>query len=468
MIKICLSVFTTVLLVLSTVHAQDRAAGEWKGAINVMNQQLRVELTLASNDGTWSGSLNIPQQNAYGLPLSTTEVYTDSVYLAFQAGMTLAVFEGTFSSDSLIEGTFRQGINTFPFSLNKQLLTTSDEPVFPESDLLISAEDIEIGGTLINDETTSDKPLIILISGSGAQPRDVNVFGFEVFRTLAGELYEAGYPTFRYDDRQTGKSTGSFADATLIDLSADVEVIMNHFKAREEQAFDSFILLGHSQGGLIAGKLASVKNDVAGLILMASPGISTRELLAFQVRQAYEPTLQQYPDIVSAEDIDQEIRLREGIMAALKDGSPADTAIDAYNKFYADLLKKIMEASGQTNGNIETAVQRQAAGLRAAYGSPQMLSLLYYEPTTDLVNISVPALVLFGEKDTQVPKDLNQFPIESSLKKAGIDHKILTINSANHLFQTAESGQVSEYSSLDPAFEPAFIKELTDWLKENY
>lgn len=73
---------------------------------------------------------------------------------------------------------------------------------------------------------------------------------------------------------------------------------------------------------------------------------------------------------------------------------------------------------------------------------------------------------MFGGKDVQVPVDQNAPAIEAALEEAGNeDYTIVTLPDANHLFQKAEIGSLSEYSTLEPVFTPDFVPTLVEWLE---
>ncbi len=77
----------------------------------------------------------------------------------------------------------------------------------------------------------------------------------------------------------------------------------------------------------------------------------------------------------------------------------------------------------------------------------------------------MPVLAVFGGKDVQVPADQNSAALDVALKMAkNKDYKIITLPDANHLFQTAVTGALTEYASLKPDFTADFIPTLIEWL----
>src|SRR5699024_63839 len=157
-------------------------------------------------------------------------------------------------------------------------------------ELIIKNDSIDIGGTLTWPENKETPQLVIMISGSGAQDRDESlpITDFKPFAALADSLTMAGIATFRYDDRGIGKSTGNFEDTTPDMLASDVEAIIHYFEYEADQHFDQIILLGHSQGGVVGGKVAAENKAVDKLILIASPGVTLKRVLREQVVQPAE------------------------------------------------------------------------------------------------------------------------------------------------------------------------------------
>jgi len=330
------------------------------------------------------------------------------------------------------------------------------------TEVIISAQGEAIAGTLVvPDQASSTVPLVIMISGSGAQERDVTLGGFPVFAQLAEHLREAGVASFRFDDRETGRSTGSFSDATLDRLAADVAIIVDHFKVFSDQKFAEVILMGHSQGGIVAGRLASLDHRINRVVLMASPGMNMRRILRQQVADAYAQ------NAVAAELVEAEILAREQIMYAIadnKDDEEVEAARDAYIAAYKKVLENLPAATRTQIADIEALAHTQGEELRETFSIPQTQSLLFHDPVTDLKGLQMPVLMVFGAKDTQAVEALNRPLMEQALQSAGSNYRAVVIPEANHLFQKAENGQVSEYALLEKQFAPGFTESITEWI----
>lgn len=305
---------------------------------------------------------------------------------------------------------------------------------YNHKDLIIKNDSVDIGGTLTWPKDEKADQMVIMISGSGAQDRDATmkpVSDFKPFAVLADSLTDAGIATFSYDDRGVDKSTGNFGNATLDILASDMNAIITDLTSRPNHNFKEILLLGHSQGGVVAGKVAAKNNSVDKLILMASTGVSLKEVVRFQVQQAFAPL-----------------------------------NLDEAQEKYRQQFKAVQLAAGADSTQVSAVAQRQAAQLRATFSAPQTQSLLFYNPANDLKELDIPVLVLFGGKDTQVTVEMNKEPIEKVLESGNAKHQTEIFTAANHLFQKANTGQVQEYGSLENKFIEGFTTTIADWIKK--
>lgn len=458
-----LILFIVIFGHLNGVYAQNTVEGDWKGSINIQGQQLAVIFHLQEVEGNVTGTIDIPQQGAMALPLKRAEHHQDSVLFSFFTGQGDGVFKGVIENDDLISGTYTQGVASFPFEVRRsEISDQNDAEPGKGEEIIISHEGGMIGGTLVLPETDAQIPLVIMISGSGAQDRDSNVLNFKIFAEMAEQLKHHGIASFRYDDRGVGKSTGDFSEATLNILSEDVEAILKYFSTNTTQRFSEIILLGHSQGGVVAAKTASNVETVDRLILMASTGVNLKEVVRFQVKQAYGS------GIHSEEKVDREITLRENLMEAIKEQNKIEEAKQEYLNFYRnEILENLPQAQKSSIGDLDAVAKNQVNQLEMTFSSPQVQSLLFYDPTQDLKSLNIPVLVLFGGKDTQVTEAINSEPIIDALKKAGVVYKVNVFPDANHLFQKAGSGHASEYALLEKDFTEGFIDDISGWINKN-
>lgn len=453
--------FLGIFSFMGQVAAQNSLVGTWEGGITIPTGQLKIIFKIEAEGDELSGTLDIPQQGLKGLRFSSISKVEEKVELVFSAGQVTGTFSGVFESDSLIKGMYSQG-SEIPFSVEK-IEAENQEIVKPENetDFIIKNGAIEIGGTLTVPEGEINAPLLILSSGSGAQDRNSEVFEFKIFQLIAQDLAKKGIPSFRYDDRGVNKSTGSFADATLNDLVSDVDAIIKFFQTNEEQSFEEFTVLGHSQGGVVVGKIATENESVVQLILMGSTAPSLKEILRYQVELAYSSTP------VDKELIEKEINAREDLMKSIVDEKEVEEAKNGYVLAYKNVLEGLPETQRNSIPDIGAAASNQVNLLVASFQNPQMKSLLFYVPIDDLEKVNIPVLVLAGGKDTQVTITQNLEPIREALERSGTKFEVKTFTEANHLFQKANNGSVNEYPFLKKAFVEGFTESIIEWMLSN-
>ena len=442
-----------------SVFSQNSLQGIWEGGITVPGGELKIIFKIDKSGDSYTGTLDIPQQGARNMKFDAVEQKGDSVSLVFSAGQITGTFNGRFDSETKISGSYSQGGPSTPFSVER-ISSTTKEPEKPQNeiDLVIANGDVEVGGTLTLPEGDIKAPLVIMSSGSGPQDRDSNIFDFKIFQVIAQHLADQEIPSFRYDDRGIGKSSGDFANATLEHLTSDVKAIISFFEQNKEYNFTSFSLLGHSQGGIIAAKVAAENDAVDQLILMASPVPSLSEILRYQVKFAFANTP------VDEALIEKELDTREAMMEAIVSNKDVETAKDNYILAYTNLLNGLPDEQKNAIPDIDATVTNQANQLMTFYESEQMKSLLLYQTKRDLEKVSIPVLVLFGGKDTQVTVAQNKEPVKAALEKAGTEYEIKTFDSANHLFQQANTGLTNEYPVLPKAFVDGFLEALSNWI----
>jgi len=326
-------------------------------------------------------------------------------------------------------------------------------------DLIIPNGDLQIGGTLeVSDSHEKGETLVIMISGSGGQDRDETLYGFKPFKIIADHLSGKGISSFRYDDRQVGASTGDFAQSTLDDLSDDVTKIMDYFQFQSKTLYDEFILLGHSQGGVVASKVAAKDDRVVGVILKASTTVPLKDVISEQV------TIMQEAAGKSKEDIEYVLGFQDMAYEVARKNEGWDELKVEFQKLVEREVANLPESQRQYIVDVEAFAEAQFNASVIPFQAPQMRSLLHYDPADDLNGLETPILALFGEKDTQVTPSQNETVLVEICMNDLMDCEIQTLKDANHLFQPANSGFVTEYPTLPKEFVNGFLESISDWI----
>ncbi|MFH4965719.1 alpha/beta hydrolase [Gaetbulibacter sp. M235] len=344
---------------------------------------------------------------------------------------------------------------TFSCLANNNLRDKDSETI----DLIIETKDVKIGGTLTIPTYLKISSLVIMSSGSGDQDRDETLEGFKVFKVIADHLTSKGIASFRYDDRGVGESTGDFVNSTIEDHSRDLENIMDYFKSSAAHRFNNFILFGHSQGGILAGKVAVGNESVKKVILMGAPAVPLIEVVTYQVRQDYEHT--DLPKNL----IEADVSAHNKLMRSIED----DKNIDKAYHLFRDTTESILFEMSSSEEVVDSLKIKQQAISKAdefkiIYGLPSLTSFLYHDPSKDYEQLKVPVLGLFGGLDFQVPFHQNKDRMENALLKSGTDYHFITFEKANHFFQKAVTGRRDEYGTLEKKFVDNFLDEISNWI----
>lgn len=126
-------------------------------------------------------------------------------------------------------------------------------------------------GTLLTPDAGTET-VAVIIAGSGPTPRNGNV---NSYLYLAQALEKAGIASLRYDKRGIGASRFTepekMADAVLGDFIGDAAAWADYLA---DEGFRRVILIGHSEGALIAFCAAQQTPKVAAVISVA--GAATR------------------------------------------------------------------------------------------------------------------------------------------------------------------------------------------------
>lgn len=95
--------------------------GRWDGAISVAGMELQVVVRFATADGVTTGTVDIPQQGATGLPLHEIEVNPPEVSFSMLEDPQTARFSGALGEDGVLAGSFAQSGVEGTFTLQRSV-----------------------------------------------------------------------------------------------------------------------------------------------------------------------------------------------------------------------------------------------------------------------------------------------------------------------------------------------------------
>ncbi len=246
----------------------------------------------------------------------------------------------------------------------------------------------ELSGTLLLPKSTSPVPVVLIIAGSGPTDRDGNNPDGgrnDSMKLLARTLARQNIASVRYDKRGVAASKAATPDERNLSIEAyvaDAEAWGQ--KLKTDPRLGQLILLGHSEGALVAS-LAAEKAGAAAVISVAGTGRPVDEVLREQLQERLPPPL-----LLRSNQLIDEIK------AGKTDNDVPDE------------LEVVFRPSVQ----------------------PYLISLFRQAPAAAFGKLKVPALIIQGRNDIQVGVGDAEL-----LKQAKPDAELALIEGMNHVLR---------------------------------
>ena len=207
---------------------------------------------------------------------------------------------------------------------------------------------------------------ILIVAGSGPTDRHGNsAAGLSTYsyKMLGEALAKDGVAVMRYDKRGVGLSPIPAEDVPNLVFEDYIDDARTCVEYLRNEGFERVVVVGHSEGGLIALALAAEDECcLDGVVLLCAPGYNMAEILNYQLSQqlvpAYMGLMVKSTNIINA--------LKAGNMVA-----------------EADIPKELI-------GLFHPTVQ------------PFIISNMRYEPTLLAAECRMPMLIVSGGRDVQV------------------------------------------------------------------
>ncbi|HSQ44423.1 MAG TPA: alpha/beta hydrolase [Ginsengibacter sp.] len=465
-------IFVNILVLISSFSFSQNIVGNWNGNINVNGNQIPIVFHFYKDSlGNLNGRWDSPSQNAKNLPCSDVDVKADSITIELK--IISGFYNGKFITKDSIAGMWHQGNGQLALNISRTNGSTFEPPKRPQTpkppygylseDVIYSNADhsMKYGATFTKPNAPLNKkyPAVLLITGSGKQDRDENIFDHKPFAVIADYLTKRGIAVLRVDDRGMGKTTGNFDTSSSADFAKDVEAGIEYLKSRKDVDVKHIGLIGHSEGGMIASMVAARDKDVSFIVLLAGTGVSGL------VINDYQNTLPMKSAGMSDILIQKFLDLHHALVnAATSYLNVGDYKTDV-SKIYYDWKKN--QSPETLKALIHGTDEEAIAAFQSRYSlfhSKWWKFFLTHDPAKDIEKLSIPVLALNGSKDIQVDPKINLPAIESALKKSkSKNYKKIELPGLNHLFQHCKKCTVDEYGELEETFAPEALEIMGDW-----
>lgn len=284
---------------------------------------------------------------------------------------------------------------------------------------------VPLPGTLTLPAGAGPFALVVLVHGSGPEDQDQTIGPNKMFRDVAWGLAVQGVAVLRYDKRT--KVNGMWflgkpftvKDETMDDALSALALARQQPEINRARTF----LLGHSEGGILAPRIAQQDPLLAGIIIAAG---ATRMRFGDQMERQY---------------------------AYIQSVSGADS--EATRKAIAPVLPLIARIRALTP--VDSANTTLIMGAPAKY----FLDLDEYDAAATMREFPKPSLVLQGSRDYQITLE----QLDDWLKAVGprADMTVKRYPGLWHLFMPG-SGTPADYG-VPGHVEAQVITDIAGWIK---
>ena len=420
-----------------------------------------------SEDGedSYKATMDSPDQGAKGVPMGEVSLVGDS--LRINAPFLQGYYVGKFNSSTSVEGEWNQAGRSYALDLEK--LTGAfvlNRPQEPKAPFPYKVEDVSfqqihegfsLGGTLTLPEGRGPFPVVVLVTGSGSQNRDEEIFGHKPFWVIADYLTRRGIAVLRYDDRGVAASGGMVSGATTADLAIDARSAVEYLLSRVDLDMSRLGIIGHSEGGLIAFMLASEHIDISFIVTLAGPGVDGKTILLEQ--SEYISRLSGVSESILEDNRIVMDKVYDLMITNEAHSSWGEEVIEFTSSYY----------SGKETGQYsEEDIEQAKRNLLGSIPEPSYAWMRYFvlsDPSSYFSSITCPVFALNGGKDCQVLAEMNINAIKQGFQTSAKSQlTAMILPGLNHLFQNCETGLPAEYNQIEETFDPRVLELMTAWI----
>jgi pimeloyl-ACP methyl ester carboxylesterase len=305
----------------------------------------------------------------------------------------------------------------------------------------VSADGARLAGTLVTPRGRGPFTTVVWVHGSAPTTRDT-----WFYRGRARMLARQGVASLIWDKRGAGASTGE--QSWSVDrLTLDAEAAIAAARDAPEVADDRVVLAGASQGGWIAPRVAADNPWLAGVLVIAAPGITIAEQNVY----AFEQTLRR-------ENVPEDLTTRAvALVRATYDYYRTGEGYAALRARFDDPANAPIVSEQFFRNMLFQGGELPGPGV-----DPSDWSFMYVDYLQYWRRIDQPVLAMWGADDNEVPPTLSRDRIGEALAEHGADDRVLRIyDDATHsLYVHRDAGEPADWERTAPGFR----EDLLTWL----
>lgn len=301
----------------------------------------------------------------------------------------------------------------------------ADTTLYTEKTAYLTSEKRQLAAVITIPRNVKNFPIVVLVHGSGPADMDGTVGPNKPLKDIAVGLASKGIGSVRYVKRTliyANDFSGAFTvkEETLDDALAAVALA----KTVQDADVNNIYLLGHSLGGMLAPRLATLAPALKGIILAAAPARKFTDLMVEQ---------NQY-------------------MFSLAKDTTAES-----KKMLNDVIAQLQPTRLTTLGNIKP--DSLIAGLPAAY----WVDLNKYDQVATAQQLNKRILIVQGGNDFQVSETDYNLWNEALGKKSNATLKFYPV--VNHLLSVQTEKGTSQQYQMPANVDLQLIDDLANWIK---
>jgi fermentation-respiration switch protein FrsA (DUF1100 family) len=313
------------------------------------------------------------------------------------------------------------GLFVIPIAPAWQAPAYARPDLFEEREVRVGAAPA-LPGILTLPKTSGAVPAVVLVHGSGPSDEDESVGAQRPFKDLAWGLASRGIAVLRYVKRSRQAPDGIVTQKEeVLDAAHDAIELLQRTPRLDPRLL---FVLGHSQGGALAPRIAQQAPGLAGIIVLAAPTEALQDLLVDQY--AYFLSLDPDNDAL-AKKLEAARRFRQ--------------TVDDVR------LRADEDVALPTGGTLKGAYFLDSRG----YAAPAAASAL-----------GCRILVLQGERDYQVPmRDFEDWKRALAGKKGA---SLRSYTSLNHLFVAGVGPSRPEEYERPGHVDERVVRDIAEWI----